>query len=36
VVTTHNLSLAARAHRVLTIEDGKIVREESKDKDRAR
>ena len=28
VVTTHNLSLGYRADRVLTIEDGKIVREE--------
>lgn len=31
IVTTHNLALADRAHRIITLEDGKIVREESKE-----
>jgi putative ABC transport system ATP-binding protein len=35
IVTTHNLALAERAHRMITLEDGKIVREESKGSQRS-
>ena len=31
VVTTHNLALGRRAHRVITLEDGRILREEPGD-----